>query len=137
MCYASRSHRSPCLVKMKTLAKAAKRSPLPSSLLSRSTWMSLMAPSPRSHRRWSKLSKPSPSLRILPSRLTMRWHDSDSRWPPLTFHQQWMSASVGCEYFNYISHCSLTALVSWQGDTLLFHFSNLHHNVIFLYRNCS
>lgn len=93
---APRSHHSSYPAKMKTSAKAATRSPPSNSPLSRSTWMSLMVPAPRSHYR-SMLSKQSPLMQSLPSQSAMPWHGSDSRWPPSIFHQRWMSALVSCK----------------------------------------
>lgn len=92
--FASRIQHNPCLVKMKTLGKAALINHWPSNLLSRSILMSLMEPVSRSHCKQLRVSKPSPQLNNPHWRLVL-WHGSGSPLPLLKFHQRWMSALVG------------------------------------------
>lgn len=92
--FASRSQRNPCLVKLRTLEKAAMTSCWPNNPLSRSMSTSPMAPASRSLSRQLRASKQSPQWRN-PHCPSVQWHGSGSPLPPLTYHPRWTSALVG------------------------------------------
>lgn len=113
---------------MKTSAKVASIGCLLSSRPSRSIWMSLMEPAPRS--KWLKLLKHIPCWKNLRWQLTVRWPSSESPWPTSISHQQWMSALVGYPPFfiipSVVHHSSCTVSFWPLKIYICFRFSHGH-----------